>query len=165
MNQSSQHINASGTGTDGATTAATELAALQHGSVGAVVLQEPYLTQALESGQVAELANLDSGNTDNMPVSGYFALSSTATSDPNTIAAFQAGLAEAQAIGQSRVEVEAALTAAKLPSQVAATSSIGNYPTEIVQANLTNVLSLMSFANLQVGLQNAASLTGTETQT
>lgn len=163
LNSSSQHVNAVGSTSDGPTTATAEIAAVEQGGASTAVLQEPYLTQALETGKVTELANLDSGNADNMPVSGYFALSSTAKNDPNTMAAFQAGLSEAQALGGSRLEVEAALTAAKVPAQVAATSSIGNYPTAIVQANLSNVLFLMSSANLSVGVQNAATLTGTAT--
>jgi NitT/TauT family transport system substrate-binding protein len=160
LNLSTQHVNPVGASSDGATTASTELSAVESGSVSAAILQEPYLTQALETGKVTELADLDSGNAQDMPIGGYFALSSTATNDPNTIAAFQAGLASAQALGQSRVSVEGALTLAKVPADVAATASIGNYPTEIVQANLANVLSLMGSANLQIGLEDATTLTG-----
>lgn len=163
LNASTEHINSVGTSTDGATTAQAEVAAVEQGTASAAVLQEPYLTQALETGKVAQLADLDSGNANNMPVSGYFALASTAKNDPNTIAAFQTGLTEAQAIGSSRVQVEAALTAAKLSPQVAATASIGNFPTAIVEANLSNVLSLMGSANLQIGTEDAATLTGSAT--
>lgn len=161
MEFSPANITKAGTGTDGATTAATELAAVEQGTAGAAVLQEPYLTQALETGKVQELANLDSGNAENMPVSGYFALSSTVKNDPNTIAAFQSGLSAAQSLGDSRVAMEQVLTAGKLPAAVAATAELGNYPTSIVPANLENVLSLMGAAGLETGLQDAASLTGT----
>jgi NitT/TauT family transport system substrate-binding protein len=160
LNQTSQRVHTIGASSDGATTAQTEIANVEQGSVDTAVLQEPYLTQALETGKVAEIANLDSGNAANMPVAGYFMLSSTAKSDPNTIAAFQAGLSQAQSLGASRVQVEAALTAAKLSPQVAATASIGNYPTAIVQASLANVLSLMGSANLDIGTQDATMLTG-----
>jgi NitT/TauT family transport system substrate-binding protein len=153
-------VNAVGGTSDGASIASAEVSAVASGAVGAAVLQEPYLTQALESGKVTELANLDTGSVQNMPISGYFALTTTAQNDPNTMSAFQAGLSSAQALGESRVDVEAALAAAKVTSDVAATAEIGSYPTAIVQANLSNVLSLMSFANLQIGLQDAATLTG-----
>jgi NitT/TauT family transport system substrate-binding protein len=148
---------------DSATTAATMIKAVASGSVGAAVLQEPALTEALESGTVSELVNLDSGNAADMPISGWFALHTMVQKDPNTIAAFQAGLAEAQSLGQSRVDVEAALVASKVSHEVAATTAIGNYPTTIVAANLTNVLTLMSAANLTTAGLSAASLTGGST--
>jgi NitT/TauT family transport system substrate-binding protein len=157
-----QHVKSASNNTDGATTAQTMVNAVLSGSAGAAVLQEPYLTQALESGAVTELANLDTGDADNMPVSGYFALQSTTKNDPNTIAAFQAALAKSQALGVSRVEVEAALTAAgsKVTKQLAATTAIGNYPIGIVAANLTNVLSLMTNAGLQISTLTSDTLTG-----
>lgn len=150
-------------GSDGATTAQTMINAVLSGQAGAAVLQEPYLTAALESGKVTELANVDSGNADNMPVSGYFALDTTVKNDPNTIAAFQNALAQAQSIGESRVAVEQALIQAKVTPTVAATTALGNFPTTIVEANITNVLSLMGSANLQTGGVSAGTLTGSGT--
>ncbi len=80
--------------------------------------------------------------------------------DPNTIAAFQAGLAQSQALGVSRVDIEAALEAAKVTPALAATTALGNYPTGIVAANLTNVLSLMDSASLGVSTMTSGTLTG-----
>ncbi len=160
LSLTAEKVNAAGTVSDGPTTAGAMINAVISGSVGTAVLQEPYLTQAIETGKVTEIANLDSGNAENMPVSGYFALRSTAQKDPNTVAAFQSALAQVQALGVSRVEVEAALTAAKVSAQVASTTAIGNYPSGIVAANLTNVLSLMGSANLQTAGLDAATLTG-----
>jgi NitT/TauT family transport system substrate-binding protein len=162
LQQSTQHVNAAANGADGPTTATTEIKQVVSGAVSAAVLQDPYLTQAIESGQVTEVANLDSGNAADMPVSGYFTLRSTAQKDPNTIAAFQAALSQAQSLGSSRVEVEGALVSEQVSHEVAATTSIGNYPTGgIVAATLTNVLSLMSSANLPTSGLSAAALTGT----
>ncbi|MBR7827478.1 ABC transporter substrate-binding protein [Actinospica sp. MGRD01-02] len=163
LNVTAQKVNSAGTNSDGPSTATTEINAVVSGSAGAAVLEEPFLTEAIETGKVVEIANLDSGNAENMPISGYFALRTTAQKDPNTIAAFQSALAQAQALGSSRVDVEAALTAAKVSGEVAATTSIGNYPTGIVAANLTNVLSLMSSADLTTSSLDAATLTGTST--
>jgi len=160
LSLTAEKVDATSNNQDGPTTAKTMISALASGSVSAAVLSEPYLTEAIETGDVTELANLDSGNADDMPIAGYFALSSTVQKDPNTIAAFQAGLAEAQTIGQSRVEVEAALVASKVSHEVAATTAIGLYPNGIVAANLTDVLSLMSSANLTTSGLSAASLTG-----
>lgn len=147
-------------GTDDDQAAQAMVANVISGSVQTAVLEEPYLTQALESGKVTEIANLDTGNADDMPIDGYFTLSTTATTDPNTIAAFQEGLSEAQALGQSRVEVEAALTQNGLSKQVAATTAIGNYPSGIVAANVSNVLSLMGAAQVQTADLSSAALTG-----
>jgi NitT/TauT family transport system substrate-binding protein len=160
LNLNAQNVNAAGTNTDGPTTATAMINAVVSGSKGTAVLQEPYLTEAIETGKVTEIANLDSGNAENMPISGYFTLRDTATKDPNTIAAFQSALAQAQALGASRIAVESALTVAKVPPTVVATTAIGNYPTGIVAANLTNVLSLMGSANLQTSGMDAATLTG-----
>ena len=160
LQQSTQRVNSAANNTDGAATATAEIGAVESGSVSAAVLEDPYLTQAIESGKVTEVANLDSGNATNMPLDGFFALRSTVQKDPNTVAAFEAALAQAQSIGASRVEVEQALVAEKVSHEVAATTSIGNYPTTIVAATLTNVLSLMSSANLQTSGLSAAALTG-----
>lgn len=160
LQQSTQHVNAVANGADGATTATTELAAVTSGAVSAAVVQDPYLTEAVESGKVTEIANLDSGNAVDMPIAGFFSLRSTVQKDPNTIAAFQSALSEAQSLGTSRVEIEGALASDKVSHEVAATTSIGIYPTGIVAATLTNVLSLMSSANLQTSGLSAAALTG-----
>jgi len=160
LSLTAEKVSAAGTSSDGPTTAGAMINAVISGSVGTAVLQEPYLTQAIETGKVTEIANLDSGNAENMPISGYFALRSTAQKNPNTIAVFESALAQVQALGASRVEVEAALTGAKVSPEVASTTAIGNYPSNIVAANLTNVLSLMGSANLQTADLNAATLTG-----
>lgn len=132
------------------------------GAVDTAVLQEPYLTEALETGKVTELANLDTGNADNMPIAGYFALTSMTQKDPNTIAAFQGALSDAQALGTSRVDVESALVKADAPvsPEVAATTSIGNYPTGLVAANISNALTLMGAADIQTTNLSATTLTG-----
>lgn len=156
-----QNVNAAENNQDGPATAAAMISAVISGSVNTAVLQEPYLTQAIESGKVVEVANLDSGNAANMPIAGYFALSSTVKKDPNTIAAFQTALSQSQALGASRVQVEAALTAAKVSAEVAATAAIGNYPTSIVTADIGNVLSLMGAANLAITNLDSGELTGT----
>jgi ABC-type nitrate/sulfonate/bicarbonate transport system substrate-binding protein len=160
LSLSAQKVTAAGMSTDGPTTATTMINAVVSGSVSTAIVQEPYLTEAIETGRVIELADLDTGDAENMPISGYFALRSTAQKDPNTIAAFEAALSQVQALGESRVAVEQALNAAKVPPTVAATTAIGNYPSEIVSANLTNVLSLMSSANLQTAGLDAVTLTG-----
>jgi len=146
--------------TDDADAATTMVQAVDSGSAQAAVLEEPYLTQALETGKVVEIADLDTGDANNMPIDGYFTLTTTASSDPNTIAAFQEGLAQAQALGQSRASVEQALTKGGLSQQVAATTAIGNFPSGIVAANVSNVLSLMDSAQVQTSNLSASSLTG-----
>lgn len=130
------------------------------GSSDTAVLDEPYLTEALESGKVTEIANLDTGNANDMPIDGYFTLANTVTNDPNTIAAFQDGLSTAQALGQSRVQIEAALYASGVTHQVAATTEIGNFPAGIVAANVSNILTLMGSAQVQTSNLSSSALTG-----
>jgi NitT/TauT family transport system substrate-binding protein len=149
-----------GAGTDDDAAATAMVQAIGSGAAQAAVLQEPYLTQALETGKVVEIADLDTGNANNMPIDGYFTLTTTASSDPNTIAAFQEGLAQAQALGESRSDVEAALTKNGLSQQVASTTSIGNFPSGIVAANVGNIISLMDSAQVQTGNLTPGSLTG-----
>jgi NitT/TauT family transport system substrate-binding protein len=160
LNLTAHNIDQAANGNDSATTATTMINAVVSGSVSAAVVQDPYLTEAIETGKVTELANLDSGNAANMPVGGFFALASTVQKDPNTIAAFQSALTQAQTLGDSRVEIEGALVADKVTHEVAATTSIGNYPTGVVSSTLTNILSLMNSANLSTGSLSAGSLTG-----
>lgn len=125
------------------------------------VLQEPYLTQALESGKVVEAANLSAGTAADMPVSGYFAMTKFTQANPNTITAFDGALARAQALGGTRVNIEQALTNQSVTAQLAATTNIGNFPTAVVPATLDNVLSLMNGAGLQTGALSSGTLTTT----
>ena len=146
---------------DPAAAAKQVLSNIASGSSAAGVLQEPYLTQALETGKVVELANLSSGTAADMPVSGYFALTKFTQANPNTIAAFDAALAQAQALGDSRVSIEQALEAQAVDDTLAATTQIGNFPSIVVPATIDNVLSLMNAAGLQIGTLSSGTLTGT----
>jgi NitT/TauT family transport system substrate-binding protein len=135
--------------------------AVSSGAAQTGVLEEPYLTQALESGKVVELANVSSGTAADMPVSGYFALTKFTEANPNTIAAFDAALAQAQALGTTRVNVETALESQSVTPELAATASFGNFPTSVVPATIDNVLSLMNSAGVQTGTLSSGTLTGT----
>lgn len=151
-------MQSSGTGSNAASQAMVN--GVNAGTAQATVLMEPYLTEALEGGKVVEVANLDTGNADDMPIDGYFALTTTVSSDPNTIAAFQEGLAQAQSLGDSRASVESALTKNGISQNVAATTVLGNFPSGIVAANVSNILSLMDAAQVQTGNLTSATLTG-----
>jgi NitT/TauT family transport system substrate-binding protein len=96
-----------------------------------------------------------------MPVSGYFAMTKFTEANPNTIAAFDAALAQAQALGTTRVNIEQALETQSVSAQLAATSSFGNFPTSVVPATIDNVLSLMNSAGVQTGTLSSGTLTGT----
>jgi NitT/TauT family transport system substrate-binding protein len=150
---------------DPAGTAKQITQAVASGAAQTGVLQEPYLTSALESGQVVELANLSTGTAADMPVSGYFALTKFAQQNPNTITAFDAALAQAQTLGTSRVYVEQALEAQGLKNELAATAQIGNFPSTVVPATIDIVLSLMNGAGLQTGTLSSGTLTSSGTTT
>ncbi len=146
--------------TTSAAAAQTMVDQVVSGSADTAVIQEPFLTEELESGKVTEIADLDTGNADDMPIDGYFALANTVTDDPNTIAAFQDGLSSAQALGQSRVQIESALVQSGISHQVASTTAIGNFPAGIVAANVSNVLTLMDSAQIETSNLSSSALTG-----
>jgi NitT/TauT family transport system substrate-binding protein len=151
---------------DPAGTANQIIASISGGSAQTGVLQEPYLTKALESGKVVELANLSSGTAADMPMSGYFALTKFTQQNPNTITAFDAALAQAQAMGSTRVAIEQALVQSESVSgQLAATAQFGNFPSTVVPATLDNVLSLMNSGGLETGTLSSGSLTGSASLT
>ena len=151
---------------DPADTAQQITTAVSSGAAATGVLQEPYLTQALETGKVVELANLSSGTAADMPVSGYFALTKFTDANPDTIATFDAALAEAQTTGTSRVSIENALEQSQsMKSDLAVTAEIGNFPSTVVPATIDNVLSLMNAAGLSTGTHSSGTLTSSGTTT
>ncbi|MBR7839159.1 ABC transporter substrate-binding protein [Actinospica durhamensis] len=148
---------------DPADTAKQIISAVSSGAYSTGVLQEPYLTQALETGKVVELANLSSGTAADMPISGYFALTKFTEQNPNTIATFDAALAQAQTAGSSRVAVEDALETQSMTNDLAVTVQFGNFPSTVVPATIDNVLTLMNGAGLSTGTLSSGTLTSSGT--
>jgi NitT/TauT family transport system substrate-binding protein len=104
---------------------------LQSGAWNAAFLAEPYITVAEENYGQQELADLDQGDTTNLPVDGYVATSAWARQHPRTAAAFVRAIEAGQAIAETQVPaVQSAVGKAdNLPSVVTALMALPGFPT------------------------------------
>ena len=104
---------------------------LQSGAWDAAFLAEPYITVAEENYGQQELADLDQGDTTNLPVDGYVATLAWARQHPGTAAAFVRAIEAGQAIAQAQVPaVQSAVGKAdNLPPVVTALMALPGFPT------------------------------------
>jgi NitT/TauT family transport system substrate-binding protein len=104
---------------------------LQNGAWNAAFLAEPYITFAEENYGQQELADLDQGDTTNLPVDGYVATSAWARQHPRTAAAFVRAIEAGQAIAEAQVPaVQSAVGKAdSLPPVVTALMALPGFPT------------------------------------
>jgi NitT/TauT family transport system substrate-binding protein len=121
-------------------------AALAAHKVDAAFMIEPYLSEALMKYGVAELADIDQGAVENIPITGYFATARWAAADPAAAAAFTRALERGQEVAATdRAAVEKALiTHLRISPETAAVMSLGSFPTGPVDpVELTRVGDLM----------------------
>ena len=104
---------------------------LQSGAWDAAFLAEPYITVAEENYGQQELADLDQGDTTNLPVDGYVATLAWARQHPGTAAAFVRAIEAGQAIADAQVPaVQSAVGKAdNLPPVVTALMALPGFPT------------------------------------
>lgn len=120
-----------------------EVSELVHGQLHAVLLTEPYIYQAQQAGAV-ELVDACSGATAGIPLSGYFTSRSWSRDKTQEVAAFRAGLTEADAQASMPGPVQALLPAyAGLNKQEAALITTGVYPLRTITADLQRTADLM----------------------
>jgi NitT/TauT family transport system substrate-binding protein len=120
-----------------------EVSELVHGQLHAVLLTEPYIYQAQQAGAV-ELADACSGATAGIPLSGYFTSTSWSRDKTQEVAAFRAGLTQADAQASMPGPVQAVLPAyAKLSKQEAGLITTGVYPLTTITADLQRTADLM----------------------
>jgi NitT/TauT family transport system substrate-binding protein len=120
-----------------------EVSELVHGQLHAVLLTEPYIYQAQQAGAV-ELVDACSGATAGIPLSGYFTSTSWSAEKTQEVAAFRAGLTEADAQASMPGPVQAVLPAyAGLKKQEAALITTGVYPLTTITADLQRTADLM----------------------
>jgi NitT/TauT family transport system substrate-binding protein len=120
-----------------------EVSELVHGQLHAVLLTEPYIYQAQQAGAV-ELVDACSGATAGIPLSGYFTSTSWSQDKAQEVAAFRAGLTQANAQASMPGPVQAVLPAyAKLNKQEAALITTGVYPLTTITADLQRTADLM----------------------
>jgi NitT/TauT family transport system substrate-binding protein len=119
--------------------------ALHDGSVGAILVTEPYVFRAEAQLGAVEVLDSCSGVTASLPLSGYFSSKSFTDSQPSTVRAFQAALSQAQADSGMRGPVQAALR--QLPgvsAQDATMVTLGTYPAAVSVGQVQRVVTLMS---------------------
>jgi NitT/TauT family transport system substrate-binding protein len=131
--------------------------ALRQNTVQAIVATEPTIYQAeTEIGATAVLDSC-SGQTDSLPLDGYFTLGSFAHKYRSTVLAFRSALLQAQAAaGQAKSVQPVLASAVHMPPQQASLVTLGTYPTQLKPSNLQRVASLMAtFGDLNTPLNVA----------
>lgn len=121
--------------------------AMQRGDVDAACLVEPWVTRAAQEIGAAPLLDGSFGPTADMPMAGFVVVAGQGkfgSSNPNTIAAFQRGLAKAAVEAQDRSKVEPILIKhVKIDEQIAKIMTIATYPTSLDANRLQRVADLM----------------------
>jgi NitT/TauT family transport system substrate-binding protein len=119
--------------------------ALRRGQVQAIVATEPTIYQAETKIGATELLDSCTGQTDSLPLDGYFTPGSFAHKYRSTVLAFRSALLKAQAAaGQAKFIQPVLAQAVHLGSQQASLVTLGTYATELTASNLQRVASLMS---------------------
>lgn len=122
--------------------------ALQDKKANAILVGEPYLFQAQKEGAVSVLDSA-SGETQGLPLLGYFTTSAYASGHAQSIRAFQAAMTEAQTRAAARGQIQKMLTsAAGVSSQDAPLISLGSYPTFFSVGQIQRVADLMFEAGM-----------------
>jgi NitT/TauT family transport system substrate-binding protein len=123
--------------------------ALKHNQVQAIVATEPTIYQAETGIGASPVLDSCSGQTDSLPLDGYFTLGSFAHKYRSTVLAFRSALLKAQAAAGQTKSVQTVLARSEhLGPQQASLLTLGTYPTELKSSNLQRVASLMSSLNV-----------------
>jgi NitT/TauT family transport system substrate-binding protein len=118
--------------------------ALERGNVDAAIMNEPFLTQALQSNGVQKLLTPFTGRTADFPTSGWIANKKFTDENPKTVAAFQRAMVKAVADTQDRRAVEEAVVKyVQVPPNVAQLMTMPVYPTSTDATRLQRVVDLM----------------------
>lgn len=127
-----------------------ELSELQSGQLKAALLTEPYLYEAEKDFGAVELMDVFSGQSANLPLSGYVSQTSWAKSNPTAVADFQSAISKAQADASMVGPVQQTLQKepAGISAAVADMVSLGTYPTATSRNALSRVASLMDTADV-----------------
>ena len=126
------------------------LSALDKGSVDAIWMTEPYLSQAKKQLGATMLLDTMSGPTRSLPITGWAATEKWTEDNPETLAAFQRAMAKAQQIASTDRDAVTKLlpTFTPIPADTAATINLGAYPTALSAQNIQRVADLMRESGL-----------------
>ncbi|MBV9794581.1 MAG: ABC transporter substrate-binding protein [Actinobacteria bacterium] len=120
-------------------------AALAAHRVDAAFIAEPSLSAAEDSVGAQPLFDVDTGPTQNIPISGYVTTAAWAEKYPRTAAAFVAALERGQRVaGTNRAAVEQALIPAlHISKTTAAVMALGTFPLTVNPVAVQRVADLM----------------------
>lgn len=117
----------------------------------AAVIAEPYYSYANSTDRLVNLLDLTRGSTQDMPMGGYFAKQDFAVNDSNLLKAFTGALNQAKTVTSERAAAMAEMQAhygTLATSTVAASLSIGTFPTTVNVERVRRVLTLMQGLDL-----------------
>jgi NitT/TauT family transport system substrate-binding protein len=118
------------------------LQALRSHQVSAILVTEPFITEAEMRLGAVELIDSDSGVTANLPLSGYFSTASFANREPDALRAFQQALNGAQSDSAQRGTLQSMLSS-DMSQANASLVTVGQYPTFLSVGQVQRVADLM----------------------
>jgi ABC-type nitrate/sulfonate/bicarbonate transport system substrate-binding protein len=120
------------------------IAALRSGAVNAILATEPYILEAAEQLGAVEVADVSSGVTSDLPMSGYFSLSSYVQANASTVQAFKYALSQAQTDAAQRGTVQSVLPQLTgMSKDEASLITLGTYPPSLDVGQVQRVATLM----------------------
>lgn len=120
-------------------------AALDNNLISAGVEIEPFITENEQKFGQRPTIPVVTGDTADMPLSGYVAMSKFIHDNPKTIAAFQRAMAKAQKLATSRKELaDVVPELAGIDRQTASLLNIGTFPITLDASRIQRVATLMS---------------------
>lgn len=130
-----------------------EVQELGTGLLKAALLTEPYLYEAESQYGDGELLDAFSGQTANMPMSGYVAQQAWVKANSAAVADFQAAISQAQADSalNGPVQQELPKIGAGITTQTADMVTLGSYPTQTSTLALQRVQTMLSERGLLSG--------------
>jgi ABC-type nitrate/sulfonate/bicarbonate transport system substrate-binding protein len=119
------------------------LNALKNGRVKAILATDPVIIQAETELGAVEVFDACSGETANLPLSGYFSESAFASQHAAALLAFRTALTTAQSDAGMRSTVQSVLHSEDMTTQESALVNIGQYPTFVNVGQVQRVADLM----------------------
>jgi NitT/TauT family transport system substrate-binding protein len=121
-----------------------QAAAAKTGKIDAVLMLEPFISQAQQNEGFTTLFDAAQGQTADIPLGGYAATEQFAQKNPNTAAAFARAMQKGAADAANRQVLEQIVpTYTKIDAKTASLITFGTYPTTLNKTRLQRVIDLM----------------------
>lgn len=124
------------------------LNALKNHRVAAIVATDPLIIQAETQLGAVPVFDACSGETANLPLSGYFSTTAFAGQHGDALRAFRTALITAQSDAGMRSTVQSVLRGENMTTQEAALVNIGQYPTFVNVGQVQRVADLMNTSGM-----------------